>query len=302
MKFTQRPGAKKVNIEIETAIMAPTIYSATGCMRCKIVMQFLEEHGLTYQNHDSLGEGREVFRTFYKKNRQKLYRGPDGVEFPIYSDGEVIRQGLPMVLAHLIGESSLSGFFKHGILRGQWIDGIHVSNGDPAYGEVLLEVLFYLKKQKIKLQIETNGVNAQLLEQVLEQGLADRVIMEVKGPLDLYDSLLPQPVESTEIERSIALVSKCNEYYFFTTIAPIVRKNVDLEQYRYITPEEVAKTAHLIKVATGDNRQPYRLRIFNPQVEEDKRLRACEALTYNDLFKYRTMARKHQFKTEILKD
>jgi pyruvate formate lyase activating enzyme len=265
-------------------------------------MQFLDKRGLMYRYCDALGGGQGTFRSFYKKNRPKIYRGPDGVEFPIYADGDVIRQGLLMVLAHLIAGSHLDGFFRHGSLRGQWLDGIHVSGGDPAYGDELLEVLKYLKKQKLKLQIETNGINAQLLEQVLELGLADRVIMEVKGPLNLYKSFLHQPLEPTEIERIIALVSKSDDYYFFTTIAPVPQENVEPEQFRYITPEEVGEAAHLIKTATGDNRQPYQLKIFNPQVAEDERLRACEVLTRNDLFKYRTMARKHQFKTEILKD
>ena len=119
--------------------MESIIYSAPGCIRCKIVMQFLEEQGLTYRHYDSMGEGRQIFKSFYRKERHKIYRSPDGVEFPIYTDGEVVRQGLPMVLAHLMAGSSLDGFFKHGMLRGHWIDGIHISGGDPACGADLLE-------------------------------------------------------------------------------------------------------------------------------------------------------------------
>jgi pyruvate-formate lyase-activating enzyme/glutaredoxin len=286
----------------EQETMTITIYSAKGCMRCKIVKNFLKDSRQTYQDYDALGEGRETFRAFYKNNRQKIYRGRDGVEFPIFCDDEVIRQGLPMVLAHLIAGMKLDGFFEHGMLHGQWVDGIHVSGGDPAHGEDLLAVLNILKKQAFKLQIDTNGVNAHLLELVLERGLADRVIMEVKGPLDLYDSLLQQPIDPTEIKKSIALVSQCDEYYFFSTISPMIREKGDLETISYITPEEIAEAAHLIKVATGDNKQPYRLRAFDPGAAEDPRLQECGALAMNKMFRYRTMARKHQFKTEILKD
>lgn len=280
--------------------MASIIYSVTGCVRCKIAMQFLKENGITYRNHDSLGEGRKAFRAFYKINRQKIYRGPDGVEFPIYSDGEAIRQGLPMVLAYIVAGSALNGFFKPGTLHGQWVDGIVISDGNPTHGEALLQVLVYLKKQRLKLQIETNGVNADLLERVLDQGLADRVIMEVKGPLDLYDSFLQQPIDPGEIKRSIALVSKCDEYCFDTTLAPIVREKGVLEKISYITPEEIAEASHLIKMVTGDSKQPYRLKVFDPRVTKDERLQGCEPLIQNKIFKYRTMARKHQFKTEIL--
>jgi len=275
------------------------IYSAKGCLRCKIVKQFLNDSGRTYQDVDALGEGRKPFREFYQNNREKIYRGPDGVEFPIYSDGETVRQGLPMVLAQLIAGPSLIGFFKHGLLHGQWVDGIHISGGDPAQGDKFVEVLFYLKQQKLKLQVETNGVNASLLEQVLERGLAERVVMEVVGPLELYDSILAQAIDPQEIKRSIARVSRCKDYYFYTAIAPIIREKDELGQISYITPQEIAGAALLINMAAGDNRQPYRLRAFDPKTADDSRLRECETLAKNDLFRYRTMARKHQFKTEL---
>jgi pyruvate-formate lyase-activating enzyme len=287
-------------METGKATMPITIYSAKGCLRCKIVKQFLNDSGRTYEDVDALDEGRDTFRTFYQNHREQIYRGPDGVEFPIFNDGETVRQGLPMVLAHLIAGPGLNGFFSHGSLHGQWVDGIHISGGDPAHGEKLLEALTLLKKQRLKLQIDTNGVNAALLEQVLERNLADRVAMEVKGPLELYDSLLVQPVDPDEVIRSIALVSRCDDYYFYSVVAPIFRGKGDLEPPGYITPEEIAGAALLIKEAAGDNRQPYRLKALDPRTADDARLQGCEALAKNELFKYRTMARKHQFKTELI--
>ena len=282
--------------------MSITLYTATGCVRCKMVRQLLEKRGLSYRDHDALGEGKQPFRSFFQANRQAIFRGAEGVEFPIYYDGDVIRQGLPAVIAHLVAGPSLNGFFTHGRKHGQWIDGIHVSGGDPAYGEEFREVLTYLKNQGFKIQIDTNGLNADLLASVIEHKLADCIIMEVKGPLDLYGLILQQPVDPAEIEKSIILVSKYGEHRFITTIAPIVRQTGDPPQISYITPEEVADAAKLIKTATGNNRQPYGLRFFDPKNADDERLRTWEALPQSALFKYRTQARKHQFKTEILKD
>ena len=145
-------------------------------------------------------------------------------------------------------------------------------------------------------------MNADLLASILERRLADRVVMEVKGPLKLYDLILNQPVDAVEIEKSIALVSKCSEYTFFTTIAPVVRQDRDPAQISYITPEEVTQAARLIKKAGGDNQQPYGLRIFDPESAHGQEERTLEPLSQNALFKYRSAARKYQFKTEILKD
>jgi glutaredoxin len=279
-----------------------TIYSAPGCVRCKVVKEFLNERGRTFQDFDALGEGKQAFRSFYQNNRQKIYRGPEGVEFPIYCEGGLIRQGLPAVVAHLLGGTALKGFFKPGTLHGQWLDGIRISEGDPACGEELLEVLAYLKKQNFKIQIDTNGVNADLLASVLERGLADRVIMEVKGPVELFDSIFEHPVDPAEIEKSIALATHCSDYGFVTTIAPVVRQADDAGHISYITPAEVGETANLIKQATGDNRQPYGLRIFDPKSDPGEQVRILEPLSQSALFKYRSEARKHQFKTEILRN
>jgi hypothetical protein len=109
-------------------------------------------------------------------------------------------------------------------------------------------------------------------------------------------------VDPAEIERSIALVSKCSDYGFVTTIVPVARHKGDPAQVGYITPAEVAATAELIKKAAGDNRQPYGLRIIDPKAADDEKRRTLEALPQNAQFKYRSEARRHQFKTEILKD
>jgi pyruvate formate lyase activating enzyme len=278
--------------------MTITIYSAPGCLRCKIAKQYLADSGRDFQDLDALGEAKEGFKAFYRKNRSKIHRRPDGVEFPIFCEGETLKQGLPMVLGYLIAGSALDGFFKPGLLHGLWIDGIHVSGGDPDRSQEFIEVLTLLKEQNLKLEIETSGANADLLAQTLEQGLADRVVMEVKGPPELYESLVP-PVNSEEIKKSITLVSKSEDYYFFSIIAPVVRETKDRRQISYITAEEISAAASLIKATTGNSKQPYQLRVFDSRTADDPRLKGIEPPAKKDLFRYRTMARKHQFKTEI---
>ena len=98
------------------------------------------------------------------------------------------------------------------------------------------------------------------------------------------------------------MVSKCSDYGFVTTIAPVVRQKGDPGQISFLTPEEIAQTADLIKAAAGDSRQPYTLRFIDPKTADDEKRRTLEALPQNARFRYRSAARKYQFKTEILKD
>ena len=94
--------------------MSHTIYSATGCARCKIVKGFMDERGVDFVEKDMKAEGKEDFRKFYAANRPAIWRGPDGIEFPILTDGAEIRQGLAVCLAWLTAGSGLDGFFRIG--------------------------------------------------------------------------------------------------------------------------------------------------------------------------------------------
>jgi pyruvate formate lyase activating enzyme len=274
-----------------------TIYSATGCTRCKIVMAKMRQLGIEYREHDMKAEGKEAFQRFYAANRKAIYRGPDGVEFPILADGETIRQGLGPALARLqAGPDGLAGFFRIGALHKEWLDGIDVSGGDAAETDGFLAVLRELKKNAMKLEIETDGKNAALLETVIREGLADRLVMHVRGPLALYAQLAGGPRAEDEIKKSIALVAAFPAKQFVTTVAPLRRPGGEIS---YLTPGEVAEAAALI--AAADKQQPYLLRLFRPESAGDEALRQAEPLTPGQLLPYRSAARVHQVRAEIEK-
>ena len=274
------------------------IYTATGCARCKITKRFMQENNIGYKEYDIKADGQEVFAEFYRANRSMIYRGKDGVEFPVFTDGDVIRQGVGAVIAHLIAGDKLTGFIEKSSLHGEWIDGFNVAGGDPQNGEGLLKVLAYLKKNNLKIQLSTDGRNAAVLESVLDQNLADRVVASIKGPANLYGALTGTAIDESELADTIALASRFPEYQFYTTIAPLEQ---DDSSVAYLTPEEIGETARQIEAATGSKKHPYTLRIFSSQQEEDDRFKSIEPLADSALFKYRTAARRYMVMTEIEK-
>ena len=281
--------------------MSNTIYTATGCMRCKIAKKFMDERGIAYQDFDIKAEGKDAFGQFYRTNRSAVFRGKEGIEFPVFTDGTIIRQGVGVVIAFLHAGTKLDGFIGRSDLSHGWMDGIHVSEGDPALSDDLVKVLSYIQKNGIKLQLDTDGRNASVLERLLAEKLGDRLMMEVKGPLNLYGRMLGREIDPAELKKTIELVTKFPEYQFRTAVGPVVRKEGELPETSYLTPDEVAETARLIQEATGSMKQPYVLRIFEPENASDERLRSVEKLTVNDLFRHRSAARKYQVLTEIEK-
>ena len=197
--------------------MSITIYSATGCTRCKIVKGFMNDKGIPFEEHDMKAEGKEAFQKFYSANRKAIFRGPDGVEFPIIADGTEIRQSIAATIAYLHAGTKVDAFFSVGTLHKEWVNGIHVSGGNPEHAEEFLEVLRFLKKNNMKLQIDTNGKNADILKRILDEGLAEVMIMNVLGPRQLYNTIMGEEVDIEEIAKSMALVTQFPEYKFQTS-------------------------------------------------------------------------------------
>jgi pyruvate formate lyase activating enzyme len=278
--------------------MAVTLFTASGCTRCKIVKKFMNEGGMAYNEKDIKTESKTDFQTFYRKYHKSIFRGPNGIEFPIYFFEEQIRQGLGSVLAYLQGGNALDGFVRTGILHGQWVDGINVSRGDPVHFEGLLAVLTFLKRNRIKLEVETDGRNPDLLKRLIAEGMVDRGIMELKGPKDLYSQILNTEIDPHHIEESMSMIAGVTEYRFQTTLAPVFRSD---QKWSYLTPEEVAETAAWLTQATGNNRHPYMIRLLTPTDAKGEELLDLQSLAPQNLFAYRTKARSHQVATEIQK-
>jgi glutaredoxin len=281
--------------------MGNTIYTATGCGRCKIAKKFMDEHAIPFQELDIKAEGKDAFGQFYRNNRSAVFRGKEGIEFPIFADDTTIRQGVGVVLAYLHAGTKLDGFLGRSELSHGWMDGIHVSEGDPSLADDLITVLSYIKKNGLNLQLDTDGRNASVLEKLLERQLGDRVIMDVKGTLTLYACILNREMDPEEIKSTLRLVAKFPEYRFQTTVAPVVRQEEGTQKIRYVTPEEIVDTAKLIQEVTGSNKQPYLLRLFDPSTASDERLKSVEKMPPNALFAYRSAARRLQVLTDIEK-
>ena len=278
--------------------MGNTIFTATGCTRCNITRKYMAKQEIPFQELDIRAEGKEAFTKFYRANRKHIFRGEHGVEFPVFTDGEAIRQGLAVIIAYLQSGTGLDGFVGRGELTKEWVDGLHVSGGDFSYGDDFISLLRLLKNEGLKLELTCNGKNALILEKVFDQGLGDRVIMEVMGPADLYAILMGEEIETAEVIQSIRLVAKFPEYRFFTTLAPLEREDGSVD---YMTPEEIGSTAQMIETATGTKKHPYTLCAFAPSSADDERLQAVAPLPGNEMFKYRTAARRYQVMTEIQK-
>ncbi len=275
-----------------------TVYSATGCVRCKIVKGYMDAQGMTYVEKDMKAEGKEDFQKFYAANRRQIFRGPEGVEFPIVTDGTAIRQGVGACLAYLYAGRELDGFFSAGTLHKEWVDGIHAAGGNPAAGEKFLAVVRLLKGNNFKLVVDTYGRNPALLEKLLAENLVDVAVMEVMASAGLAGAIFGQPLAQEDIERSVALVATAPEYRFQTTVVPVAEGG----QARYLTPQEVVAAAKLLATVTRSKKNPYLIKLYRPVQPKDERLGELAPLPAAALLAYRSQARAYQVLAEAEKE
>jgi pyruvate formate lyase activating enzyme len=276
--------------------MGLILFTAAGCARCQIAKIFMRKKHLSFDEHDAIGEGKELFGRFYRAHRAALVRGAAGVEFPVMNDDGEVRQGVAAVAAWLQAGARLDGFIGRSEPSKGWVGGLHVSQGDPAAVEDLIDVLGFLKKSGLKLELDTDGRNAAVLARLLELGLGDRVVMDLKGPRALYEVLTGAPVDAEEVSRSMALVARFPEYRFETAVALTPRPAEDPAALHCLTPAEVAETAQWLKAATGSHRQPY---VLLARAQPDDPARPVQSLSPGSLVRHRTAARRHQVLTEI---
>lgn len=274
--------------------MSLELYTAAGCLRCKVAKSFLAEKDRDFSEID-INEDDQAFAKFYRQNRGAIHRGPEGLEFPILYDGAQVVQGVGEILAWLQAGEALKGFISRSELLHGWIDGLDVSGGDPARARDFLMVLRHLHAGGIKIQLQTNGRNSDILAACQKEALADKVIMNLLGPAEVYADLgIPQK----EVDESLRLLTGFSDYLVKTWVGPALRADGEVHT---LSPEEVGRAAAWVVEATGERKHPYVLAASDPSGAEDERLKGLDPVPANALLKYRTAARRHLVKTEVEK-
>jgi pyruvate formate lyase activating enzyme len=120
-------------------------------------------------------------------------------------------------------------------LRGEWIDGVTITGGEPTVQRDLPQLLRVLRQMPVKIKLDTNGSHPVMLEALIESGLVDAVFMDVKAPLNAehYARVAGVPADVTKIRRSIQVLKRSGlEITFRTTVVPDLVEEPELAAIR----------------------------------------------------------------------
>jgi len=274
--------------------MMVTLFSATGCVRCRMAAAFMDERGMSYEKPDALGQGKDAFKQFYREHRSEVTRGPDGIAFPILFSHDTVVQGLGPVLAFLQAGASLDPFVTLDHSPQGWISGLDLSARPLPDGSDLLAVLRFLKQNGLNIQIDTCGRNPHILKSVITEGLCDKVVFTLHGPASRYEDLTGWPLGEPDLSESLSLATSVKDYTILLLVRPV---STPQGPGVSITPEEAGQSARLVETATGSKKHPFFIQPMPPRKEDT----GLAPLTPPQLFKYRTLCRRFMVMADIRK-
>ena len=184
--------------------MGITLYTAPDCIRCKIVKAFLAERGLTYDTIDFKADAQK-FNTFYRTNRKAIYRNPEGVEFPLFADGEVIKQGSGEIIAYLLSGHTLEACVTRSDMLHGKIAGLYPSQCPAGQEDNFAVLVDRLAAGGLQVWLQTDGRKPELLEKLLKIKDVHAVCNLVGGP-EASTKIFGGAPSKEELAKTIALV------------------------------------------------------------------------------------------------
>lgn len=163
--------------------------------------------------------------------------------------------------------------------RRDFLDGVVFSGGEPTLHADLPKVIQGFKEYGLKVKLDTNGTNPEMIKRLIKDRLIDHVAMDIKAPLDeRYRLAAGIPVGVSIIKNSIDTLMKSNiTHEFRTTVCP-----------EYIDEKGVEDIARTI---TGAER--YILQQFAPGHCLDETLHQIKPYSKETLQKMADLAKPH---------
>ncbi len=148
--------------------------------------------------------------------------------------------------------------------RGQ-LDAVVITGGEPTLHQDLPQFIERIKLLGYLVKLDSNGTNPAMLDALIQNKSLDYIAMDIKAPLDKYESIVRMPVDIEAIKKSIALLKKSSvDYEFRTTVIKT-----------QLTPEDFGDIAELIHGA-----RLYAFQKFIPTKANDEKV--LSEPTYSD--------------------
>ena len=115
----------------------------------------------------------------------------------------------------LVGEEEFFAFLQK---RKGILDGVCITGGEPTLQKDLVPFMKKIRTMGFLLKLDTNGYRPDILEEILNKGLADYIAMDIKAAPEKYALTTGlADLDFSLIKRSIDLIEKSGVSHEFRT-------------------------------------------------------------------------------------
>lgn len=115
------------------------------------------------------------------------------------------------------------------------LDGVVVSGGEPCLQKDLLDFLRILKSMNYAVKLDTNGSQYEMLKNIIENKLTDYIAMDIKAPLEKYETIVNTNFNVQNIVKSIDLIMHSGiDYEFRTTVVKNLLSPQDFDKIGFL--------------------------------------------------------------------
>lgn len=137
----------------------------------------------------------------------------------------------------LIDEKEIFDYLKK---RKKVLDGVVITGGEPTIQPNLTLFIQRVKDLGLKVKLDTNGSNPEIIKKLLKEDLVDYIAMDIKTDFDKYEDIIKINWNMDNIKKSIKLIKESTiEHEFRTTINKNDHTIEDLRRIcEYLGPDE----------------------------------------------------------------
>lgn len=89
-----------------------------------------------------------------------------------------------------------AAFFNFLESRKAFLEGVSICGGEPTLQPDLYDFARHIKEQGFSVKLDTNGRDAKLVQQMVNDGILDYVAIDMKAPFSKYEKLTGIPIPS----------------------------------------------------------------------------------------------------------
>ncbi len=115
--------------------------------------------------------------------------------------------------------------------RNKILDGVCITGGEPLLHPGIRDFIIRVRELGLKVKLDTNGSNSEMLKQLIDEGLVDYVAMDIKNRPEKYaETIGLENYDLSEVEKSKDLLLEGKvDYEFRTTVVREFHEVEDIE-------------------------------------------------------------------------